>query len=64
MRRIATGVKTGNHDEGVSFKYKKQRVREAPQEGAANVVFDGWALPGIIAHPFDPRVKRMTEMSA
>ena len=64
MRRIAAGVKTGNHDQGVIFDDKKQGVWEAAQEGASNIFKDGGKLPGIIAHPFDQGVNRLAETSA
>ena len=57
-------MKTRNHDKGVIFDYKKQRVREAAQEGAADTLEYGGELPGIIAHPFDHSVNRLAETSA
>ena len=35
VQRVAAGVETGNHDQGVIFDNKKERVREAAQEGRA-----------------------------
>lgn len=64
MRRIAAGVKTGDHYYGVVFDNKKQRVREAAHEGASNILEDGGKLPGIVAHPFDESVNRLAEASA
>jgi hypothetical protein len=57
-------MKTGNHDQGVIFEDKKQRVREAAQEGAADIFeYDG-ELPGIIAHPIDQGVNRLAKTAA
>jgi hypothetical protein len=64
VRRVAAGVKTGNHDQGAIFDDKKQRVRKAAQEGAANIFEDNGKLPGIIAHPFDQGVNRLAETPA
>jgi hypothetical protein len=58
MRRIAAGMKTGNHDQGVILDDKEQRVREAPQEGSADILEHDGKLPGIIAHPFDQGINR------
>lgn len=57
-------MKTGNHDQSAAFDDKKQRVREAAQEGAPNILMDDGKLPGIIAHPSDQGVDRLTEASA
>jgi hypothetical protein len=64
VRRIAAGVETGNHDQGVIFDDKEQRVRKAAQEGTSNISKDGGKLPGIVAHPLDQRVNRLTETPA
>jgi hypothetical protein len=57
-------VKTGNHDRAFICDNKKERVREAAQEGASNVFKDGGKLPGMVAHPFDEGVNRLAETSA
>ena len=64
MRRIAAGVKTGNYDQGGIFDDKKQRVRKAAQEGAANIFKDDGKLQGIIAHPLDQGINHLAETSA
>ena len=40
-------MKTGNHDQGIVFDNKKQRVRKAAQEGAANTLKHDMKLPGL-----------------
>ena len=57
-------MKTGNRYQGVAFHDKKQGVREAAQEGAANILEYGEKLPGNIAHPFDQDDNRLAEASA
>ena len=57
-------MKTGNHNWGVILDDKKQRVREAAQEGAADILEHDGKLPGIIAHPFDQGVHRLAETPA
>jgi hypothetical protein len=61
VRRIAAGMKTGNHDQGVILDDKKQRVRKPAQEGASNIFEDDGKLPRIFAHPFDQGIKRLAE---
>jgi hypothetical protein len=64
MRRIAAGVKTGNHDQGLIFDDKERRVWKAAEQGTSNISKDGGKLPGIIAHSLDQCVNRLTETSA
>jgi hypothetical protein len=59
VQRIAAGVETGNHDQGVIFD-----VRNAAQEGAANIFQDDRKLAGIIRHAFNQGVNRLAETSA
>jgi len=55
---------TSNHDQGAIFDDKKQRIREAAQEGTADILNHGGKLPGIIAHPFDQGINRLAKRPA
>jgi hypothetical protein len=57
-------MKATNHDQPVIFGYKKQRIREPAQEGAADFFEHGGKLPRIFAHPFDQSVNRFAKTSA
>jgi len=57
-------MKTGNHNQSVIFDDKKQRIREAAHEGAANIFKHDGELPGIIAHPIDQDVNRLAKTPA
>lgn len=61
VQRIAAGVKTGNHDQGVVFDDEKQRVRKAAQQGATSNLKDDGKLSRIIAHPVDDGVNSLAE---
>jgi len=63
VRRVAAGMKDSNHEQGVIFENKEERVWKAAQEGAAHVLVDNRKLPGIAAHPFDQGVNRLAETS-
>jgi hypothetical protein len=61
VRRVAAGVKTGNHDKGLILNDKEKRVRKAAQESAARVFKDGGKLSGIAAHAFNRGINRLTK---
>ena len=64
VRRVAAGMKDSNHEQGVIFENKEERVWKAAQEGAANVPKDDRKLSWVIAHPYDQGVNRLAETSA
>jgi hypothetical protein len=61
VRRVAARVKTRNHDQGVIFHEKKQRVGEPPQEGAADIAEHHGELPGMVPHPLDQSINTLTK---
>ena len=57
-------MKTGNHNQGVIFDDKKQRLRETAHESAVNILKHDGELQGIIAHPIDQGVNRLAKTPA
>lgn len=62
---VAAGVKAGDHQQGMAFDNKEQRVGKTPQEGAAHVPErvgeHDRELPGVGAHAFAQSVYRVSE---
>ncbi len=64
MCRVAACVKAREDKQGiVVVDHEKQRVGEAAQYGAANVLVDNRKLPGAAADALDKSVNRLAEPS-
>lgn len=64
LPRIAAGMKTGNHGQGVILDDKKQRIRKPAQEGCGERFYKRRKLPGIISHSLDQGVNRLAKAAS
>ena len=65
VRRIAAAVETGDNSQRfVGFDDEHQSIREAPEQGAADVLVDNRKLAGIGAHALNDSVNHRAETSA